>query len=375
MTDTQIRDKVTEYRKRFPLLAQDLAYLDNAATTQKPASVLDAVRDYYGKDNANPFRGVYDLSERATEAYENARAKTAAFINAEAPENIIFVRNASEALNLLAYSWCEDNVSEGDEIVVSVMEHHSDFLPWKYMADRKKARLVKLEPDETGFISDEALEKCLSEKTKIVALTQVSNVLGRVNDIRHITEKVHACGALISVSGHKMFGPMGIGVLYGKREHLENMKPFMYGGEMIQTVHWDRVTYAEVPHKFEAGTVNVGGAVGLAAAIDFINEVGWDIIEAQEEILTRRAVEGIKSIDRIRLIGSRNAEDHKGIVTFCVEDVHPHDVADILGRAGVCVRAGHHCAQPLMDFLGVKSTCRASFAFYNTEEEVDRFLG
>nr|MCR5740520.1 cysteine desulfurase [Lachnospiraceae bacterium] len=341
--------------------------------------------------------GVYDLSERATEAYENARAGVAAFINAGAPENIIFVRNASEALNLLAYSWCEDNISEGDEIVVSVMEHHSDFLPWKYMADKKKARLVKLEPDETGYISDEALDKCLSEKTKIVALTQVSNVLGRVNDIKHITGKVHSCGALISVdgaqsvphmkvdvrdldcdflsfSGHKMFGPMGIGVLYGKSEHLEKMKPFMYGGEMIQTVHWDRVTYAEVPHKFEAGTVNVGGAVGLAAAIGFINEVGWDIIEAQEEILTKRAIDGIKAMNKIRIIGSRDASDHKGIVTFCVEDVHPHDVADILGRAGVCVRAGHHCAQPLMDFLGVKSTCRASFAFYNTEEEVDRFL-
>ena len=183
MTDTQIREKVKEYRKQFPLLTQDLAYLDNAATTQKPLGVLDAVRDYYEKDNANPFRGVYDLSERATEAYENARAGVAAFINAGAPENIIFVRNASEALNLLAYSWCEDNISEGDEIVVSVMEHHSDFLPWKYMADKKKARLVKLEPDETGYISDEALDKCLSEKTKIVALTQVSNVLGRVNDI------------------------------------------------------------------------------------------------------------------------------------------------------------------------------------------------
>ena len=397
MTDTQIREKVKEYRKQFPLLTQDLAYLDNAATTQKPLGVLDAVRDYYEKDNANPFRGVYDLSERATEAYENARAGVAAFINAGAPENIIFVRNASEALNLLAYSWCEDNISEGDEIVVSVMEHHSDFLPWKYMADKKKARLVKLEPDETGYISDEALDKCLSEKTKIVALTQVSNVLGRVNDIKHITGKVHSCGALISVdgaqsvphmkvdvrdldcdflsfSGHKMFGPMGIGVLYGKSEHLEKMKPFMYGGEMIQTVHWDRVTYAEVPHKFEAGTVNVGGAVGLAAAIGFINEVGWDIIEAQEEILTKRAIDGIKAMNKIRIIGSRDAFDHKGIVTFCVEDVHPHDVADILGRAGVCVRAGHHCAQPLMDFLGVKSTCRASFAFYNTEEEVDRFL-
>ena len=397
MTDQELRDNVIKYRKLFPLLSDDFAYLDNAATTQKPVSVLNAMQGYYENDNANPFRGVYDLSERATERYEEARAKTAKFINAGSPEEIIFVRNATEALNLLAYSWCEDNLSEGDEIVVSVMEHHSDFLPWKYMAEKKNAKLVKLEPDEAGAVTDEALDKCLSEKTKLVALTQVSNVLGRVNDIKHIAEKVHAAGALISVdgaqsvphmkvdvrdmdcdflsfSGHKMYAPMGIGALYAKKKHLENMRPFMYGGEMIQTVHWDRVTYAEVPHKFEAGTVNVGGAVGLSAAIDFINEVGWDIMEAQEEKLTIKAVEGIKATKGIRLIGSDKAEDHKGIVTFMVDDVHPHDVADILGRSGVCVRAGHHCAQPLMDHLGVKSTCRASFAFYNTEEEVDKFI-
>lgn len=397
MTDQELRDNVIKYRKLFPLLSDEFAYLDNAATTQKPVSVLNAMQGYYENDNANPFRGVYDLSERATERYEEARAKTAAFINAESPEEIVFVRNATEALNLLAYSWCEDNISEGDEIVVSVMEHHSDFLPWKYMAEKKNAKLVKLEPDEAGAVTDEALDKCLSEKTKLVALTQVSNVLGRVNDIKHIAEKVHAAGALISVdgaqsvphmkvdvkdmdcdflsfSGHKMYAPMGIGALYAKKNHLENMRPFMYGGEMIQTVHWDRVTYAEVPHKFEAGTVNVGGAVGLSAAIDFINEVGWDIMEAQEEKLTIKAVEGIKATKGIRLIGSDKAEDHKGIVTFMVDDVHPHDVADILGRSGVCVRAGHHCAQPLMDHLGVKSTCRASFAFYNTEEEVDKFI-
>ena len=397
MTDQELRENVIKYRKLFPLLSDEFAYLDNAATTQKPVSVIDAMKGYYEKDNANPFRGVYDLSERATERYEEARAKTAKFINAESPEEIVFVRNATEALNLLAYSWCEDNLSEGDEIVVSVMEHHSDFLPWKYKAEKKKAKLVKLEPDESGAVTDEALDKCLSEKTKLVALTQVSNVLGRVNDIKHIAEKVHAAGALISVdgaqsvphmkvdvrdmdcdflsfSGHKMYAPMGIGALYAKKKHLENMRPFMYGGEMIATVHWDKVTYAEVPHKFEAGTVNVGGAVGLSAAIDFINEVGWDIMEAQEEKLTIKAVEGIKATKGIRLIGSDKAEDHKGIITFMVDDVHPHDVADILGRSGVCVRAGHHCAQPLMDHLGVKSTCRASFAFYNTEEEVDKFI-
>ncbi|MCR4791688.1 MAG: SufS family cysteine desulfurase [Lachnospiraceae bacterium] len=392
-----MREKVQEYRKLFPLLSKDIAYLDNAATTQKPLPVLDAVRKYYEEDNANPFRGVYDLSERATERYENARAKTAAFINADGPENIVFVRNASEALNLLAYSWCGDNLNEGDEIVVSVMEHHSDFLPWKHMAEKKKARIVRLDPDENGYISDETLDNVLSEKTRIVALTQVSNVLGRVNDIKHIAEKVHRAGALISVdgaqsvphmkvdvkdldcdflsfSGHKMFAPMGIGVLYGRKELLDAMSPFMYGGEMIQTVHWDRVTYAETPHKFEAGTVNVGGAVGLDAAIDFINSVGWELIETREEVLTKRAMLGMKDTSGISVLGSGDWKDHKGIVTFLVDGVHPHDTADILGRAGVCVRAGHHCAQPLMDYLGVKSTCRVSFAFYNTEEEVDRFL-
>ncbi|MCR5431141.1 MAG: cysteine desulfurase [Lachnospiraceae bacterium] len=397
MNKEETKDLITDYRKLFPLLSEDIAYLDNAATTQKPIMVLDVLKRYYEHDNANPFRGVYDLSERATENYEAARVKVAGFINAEFPEEIVFVRNATEALNLLAYSWCEDNLSEGDEVVVSVMEHHSDFLPWKYMAEKKGATLVKLEPDQTGLITDESLDSVLSEKTKIVALTHISNVLGRENDIKHIAEKVHAAGALISVdgaqsvphtavdvrdldcdflsfSGHKMFAPMGIGVLYGKRKHLEAMKPFLYGGEMIQTVHWDRVTYAEIPHKFEAGTVNVGGAVGLSAAIDFINKVGWDTIEAQEKRLTEKAVLGIKELGHIRLIGSPNPDEHKGIVTFCVEGVHPHDVADILGKSGVCIRAGHHCAQPLMDHLGVKSTCRASFAFYNTDEEVDRFL-
>jgi cysteine desulfurase/selenocysteine lyase len=397
MNDNERENILSNYRRTFPLLASDIAYLDNAATTQKPLAVLEAERRYYEEDNANPFRGVYDLSERATERYENARAKVAEFINAESPEEIVFVRNATEALNLLASSWCEDNITEGDEIVVSVMEHHSDFLPWKIMAEKKGAVLVRLEPDETGAVTDEILDKVLSQKTKIVALTQVSNVLGRVNDIKHIATKVHAAGAVFSVdgaqsvphmkvdvrdldcdflsfSGHKMFGPMGIGVLYGKKELLDNMRPYMYGGEMIQTVHWDKVVYAETPHKFEAGTVNVGGAVGLDAAIDYINSIGWDIMEEQEAALTKRAMAGMLDIPGIRIIGSQAAEDHKGIVTFCVEDVHPHDVADIMGKAGVCIRAGHHCAQPLMDFLGVKSTCRASFAFYNTLSEVDRFV-
>ncbi len=381
----------------FPLLSDDIAYLDNAATTQKPECVLDAVRKYYERDNANPFRGVYDLSERATESYENARKAVADFIGAGSSSEIVFVRNATEALNLLAYSWCEDNISEGDEIVVSVMEHHSDFLPWKYMAEKKGAKLVRLEPEKSGAVTDEALDRALSGKTKIVALTQVSNVLGYANDMAHIAERIHENGALFVVdgaqsvphmkvdvkqlgcdflafSGHKMYAPMGIGVLYGKMEHLEKMRPFMYGGEMIQTVHWDRVTYAEVPHRFEAGTVNVSGAVGLSEAISFINNTGWEFIRSREALLTKKAMEGMKQIPGIGILGSEKVQDHEGIITFTVDGVHPHDVADILGKSGVCIRAGHHCAQPLMDFLGVKSTNRVSFAFYNTEEEVDRFL-
>jgi len=381
----------------FPLLSDDIAYLDNAATTQKPECVLDAVRKYYERDNANPFRGVYDLSERATESYENARKAVADFIGAGSSSEIVFVRNATEALNLLAYSWCEDNISEGDEIVVSVMEHHSDFLPWKYMAEKKGAKLVRLEPEKSGAVTDEALDRALSGKTKIVALTQVSNVLGYANDMAHIAERIHENGALFVVdgaqsvphmkvdvkqlgcdflafSGHKMYAPMGIGALYGKMEHLEKMRPFMYGGEMIQTVHWDRVTYAEVPHRFEAGTVNVSGAVGLSEAISFINNTGWEFIRSREALLTKKAMEGMKQIPGIGILGSEKVQDHEGIITFTVDGVHPHDVADILGKSGVCIRAGHHCAQPLMDFLGVKSTNRVSFAFYNTEEEVDRFL-
>lgn len=390
-------ETITEYRKQFPLLAGDIAYLDNAATTQKPVCVLDAVREYYEKDNANPFRGVYSLSERTTERYESARKRVAEFIGAGSPDEIVFVRNATEGLNLLAYSWCEDNIKAGDEIAVSVMEHHSNFLPWKIMAEKKGAKTVRLEPDDRGIISKEVLEKSLTEKTRLVTLTQVSNVLGCVNDIAGIAKTVHEKGALFCVdgaqsvphmrvdvkaldcdflafSGHKMYAPMGIGVLYGKKDLLDKMSPFMYGGEMIQTVHWDRAVYAETPHKFEAGTVNVGGAVGLSKAIDFIESVGWDYIKDREALLTKRAMEGIRKIEGIKVIGSDDPADHEGIVTFTVDGVHPHDVADILGRSGVCIRAGHHCTQPLMDFLGVKSTSRVSFAFYNTEDEVDRFL-
>ncbi|MCR5216286.1 MAG: SufS family cysteine desulfurase [Lachnospiraceae bacterium] len=384
-------------RGDFPLIASHpLAYLDNAATTQKPAAVLKAMEEYYEKSNANPFRGVYELSEEATTAYEHARSVVADFIHAKRSEEIVFTRNASESLNLVAYSYGRKMLKPGDEIVVSVMEHHSNFLPWKMVAEETGATLVALNPNPDGEITKESLS-VIGPKTKLVAITQVSNVFGRPNDIAAITSLAHQYGAVVVVdgaqsvphmpvdvqaldadflafSGHKMFAPMGIGVLYGRMELLEAMPPFMRGGEMIEIVHWDRVTYAPVPHKFEAGTVNAGGAVALAAAMEYMKSIGWDTIMKQEEALTRRAVEGLLAIPHVRLVGSEDPSMHQGIVTFLVEGVHPHDIASILDSKQIAVRAGHHCAWPLMDYLGIHSTCRASFAVYNTMEEVDRFL-
>ena len=395
MERTDIERKISQVRQDFALLRDgSLRYLDNAATTQKPDSVLRAVQAYYEEENANPFRGVYELSEKATLHYEAARAAAAGFIGANADE-IIFTRNATEGMNLLAYS-LGSTLSEGDEVVVSVVEHHSNFLPWRAACLRSGAKLVKLECDECGNISEEAFRAVVSERTKIVAMTQLSNVLGKEYDVRNLARIAHEIGAIMvadgaqsvphmkvdvkelgidfmAFSGHKMLAPMGIGVLYGRKELLEKMPPFMEGGEMIETVHWDRVRYAEVPHKFEAGTVNVGGAVGLEAAIRYMENIGWELIEEQESYLTELAVGLIKELDGITITGSADAADHKGIVSFTVDGVHPHDVAEILGRQGICVRAGHHCAQPLMDQLGVRSTTRASFAFYNTEEEVRAF--
>lgn len=394
----ELQARVARIRKDFPLLQeQDIAYLDNSATTQRPESVLEAEKKFYETKNANPFRGVYDLSEECTEAYEAARVSAAEFIHAAHPEEIIFTRNATESLNLVAYSYGLSFLKPGDEIVVSVMEHHSNFLPWRYVAERTGARLVKLEPTPEGEITDECLDKVLNEHTKLVALTHLSNVLGRENDMKHIARKVHDAGAVLvadgaqsvphipvdvqdldvdflAFSGHKMLSPTGVGVLYGKLSLLEKMPPFLQGGEMIETVHWDRVKYAEPPHKFEAGTVNTGGVIALQAAIEYMQGVGFETIMAQEEHLTAMAMEGMKDIPGVHIMGSPRPEDHKGIITFTLDGVHPHDVATIFNSQGVCVRAGHHCAQPLMDFLGVFSTTRASISFYNTEEDIQRFL-
>lgn len=383
-------------REDFAILNDEVAYLDNAATTQKPAPVMAAVRRYYETQNANPFRGVYSLSEQATAEYERARACAAAFIGAKDNE-IIFTRNASESLNLVAYSYGMNNLKPGDEIAVSIMEHHSNFLPWRMVAQKTGAVLkcLKCEPD--GTFSDTAIAEAITDKTKLLAITCVSNVFGRVNPVRKLADMVHKNGGivvcdgaqsvphmptsvselgadLLAFSGHKMLAPMGIGVLWGRYELLNSMEPFMQGGEMIETVHWDRVRYAEVPHKFEAGTVNVGGAVGLMAAIEYINSLGFDFIMAQERALTEHTLKGMKSINGVNVIGAEDAQHHEGIIAFTVDGVHPHDVSSIMNEAGVCIRAGHHCAQPLMDHLGVRSSSRVSFAFYNTVSEADRFL-
>ena len=385
----------------FPLLnhqVNDIAYLDNGATTQKPESVIQAICGYYGGCNANPHRGAYALSVKATDIYENARAKTAKFIHAQRPEEIIFTKNATEALNLVAYSYGLAQVEQGDEIVLTISEHHSNLVPWQFVARTKGATLKYIYLEEDGNLSQEDIATKITERTKIVAVTQVSNVLGLKNDVQAIVEKAHSVGAVAVVdgsqsvahmkvdvqaldadffafSGHKMLSPMGIGVLYGKYGILDHMQPFLFGGDMIEYVEEQESSYAEVPARFEAGTQNVGGAAGLAAAIDYLEGVGFDCIEALEKDLVDYALPKLREMDFIELYGCESRRDNKtGIITFNVKDVHPHDVATILDSQGVAVRAGHHCAQPLMKYLGQNATCRASFYLYNTRADIDRWL-
>ncbi len=385
-----------EVRRDFPFFDKtELAYLDNSATTQRPRAVMEAVEHFYYHKNANPFRGLYDLSVEATDAYEAARQRVADFINAESASEIVFTRNASESLNLVAFSLGELVLSEGDEIVCSVVEHHSNLLPWQHAARRAGATVKYLSPEADGSFAPSKLEELMSERTKIVALTSMSNVFGQMNDVKALAAVAHRFGAyyvadgaqsvphsvtdvqeldvdLLAFSGHKMLAPMGIGVLYGKEKILDKMPPFLTGGEMIETVSLTEVTYAELPHKFEAGTVNAGGAVGLAAAIDYLEKLGMDRIMERERELSRLAFERISAIPHIQLLGADTADGHHGIFTFRVEQVHPHDVAAILADQNLAVRAGHHCAEPLHQHLQIPSTTRASLMFYNTEEEVER---
>ena len=386
-----------DYRNDFPLLMQNkIIYIDNAATSQRPQCVIDAEGDFYKNYNANPLRGLYSLSVEVTEVYENAREAVRKFIGAEKSNEIIFTRNTTESLNLVAYSYGLSNVKKGDEIVVSIMEHHSDLLPWQMVAETCGAELKFIECAKDGSIDLEKVKELITSRTKIVAMTQVSNVLGREYPVKEIAKLAHEKGAVMVVdgaqstphmrvdvtdldadffafSGHKLLAPMGIGVLYGKEELLEKMPPFLSGGEMIDSVTRTSAVYAELPHKFEAGTVNAAGAAGLKAAIDYIEKVGFDYIGEREIALTSRAIEKMKKIPHVNIIGSENADEHTGIVTFTIDNVHPHDISEILAADGIAVRAGHHCAQPLLTHLGLNSTARASFAFYNTEDEVDKF--
>ena len=387
-----------ELRKDFEIFdSGNYVYFDNAATSQRPRQVMEAVSQFYKTRNANPLRGLYDWSMQATESYEDARKKVSEFIGASAPEEIIFTRNTTESINLVAYSYGLTNIKEGDDIVVTVMEHHSNILPWQMVARQKKANLVFLEPDEEGVITKSEYESKITDKARIVAIGHVSNVFGITNPVKEIAEYAHSKGAVVVVdgaqsaphmevnvqelgadffafSGHKMMAPMGIGALYGRKELLEDMPPFLTGGEMIEYVTRTDATYAELPHKFEAGTVNAGDAVGLAAAIDYIREVGFDRIKEREEELTVLLMEGLKKLPYIKVYGSSDPKKHCGIVTFTMDGVHPHDLSSVLNDDHVCIRAGHHCAQPLMQFIGAGSTARASVYFYNTKEEVEVFL-
>ena len=372
---------VQKIRQDFPLLRDyGEAYLDNAATAQRPQCVLDAICDFYCNSNANPMRGFYPLSLAATEAYENSRARVARFIGATNPSEVIFTRNASESLNLVAYTYGLSTLKAGDEVAVSILEHHSNLLPWQMVCKKTGATLRYLDCEPDGSFSEQTLDEGINEKTKLVAVTHVSNVLGCVSPVEEIVERAHRVGAVVvldgaqsvphmpvnvtklgvdflAFSGHKLLGPMGIGVLWGKMELLEQMPPFLTGGEMIESVTRNGAVYAEVPHKFEAGTVNAAGAVGLAAAMDYLEKIGFTDMMAQEELL-----------------GSKDPRNHTGIVNFLVDGVHPHDVAEILESDGVNVRSGHHCAQPLLQHLGCRASTRASFLFYNTTDEVDRLV-
>jgi len=389
---------INAIREQFPILHQEinghpLVYLDSAASSQKPRSVIDAVRNYYELDHANVHRGVHSLGSRATDAYEGAREKVARFINAPSPEQIVFTRGTTTALNLVASSYAREVCREGDEIVITPMEHHSNLIPWQQVAKATGATLkyIPLQPDGTIALAD--AESVITPNTKVVSMTYVSNVLGIMNPIKAITEIAHRNGAVMVVdgaqstphmkidvqeldvdfyafSGHKMCGPTGIGALYGRMELLQNMEPIEFGGEMIDFVELYESTWKDVPYRFEGGTPIIAGAVGLGAAIDFLEEIGMDAIEEHAKHLASYATEALSSIDGLTIYGPK--KERAGLVTFNLEDVHPHDVATVLDTKGIAIRAGHHCCQPLMRWLNVSATARASFYIYNTTDEIDQ---
>ena len=406
-------------KRDFPLLMQNnIAYLDSAATTQKPMQVINAISEYYKNSNANPHRGAYKLSLESTKVYDEARKKVAKFINAKSENQIVFTRNATESLNLIAYSYGLNNLGSKDKIVLSIMEHHSNLVPWQYVSRKTGSTLEYMYINKVGELTDEEIDSKIVEGTKIVGITHVSNVLGTINPIEKIIKKAHSVGAIAVVdasqsvphmkidvqkldadflvfSGHKMLAPLGIGVLYAKSEILEEMKPFLFGGDMIEYVYEQNATFAEVPTKYEAGTQNVEGAVGLSAAIDYLNNIGMNKVQTIEKELTNYALEELQKLAFVTIYGSGGTENTEtfsdsnnvrsagwnnienkqaGVISFNVNGVHPHDVASVLDSENVCIRSGNHCAQPLLRYMGLESTCRVSFYIYNTKEDVDKLI-
>ncbi|KRK97785.1 sufS protein [Secundilactobacillus odoratitofui DSM 19909 = JCM 15043] len=393
---------LSKLNQDFPILNQtvndeQLVYLDNAATAQRPNQVIEALTHFYQTDNANVHRGVHTLAERATADYEEARRKLQAFINAPEPEEVIFTKGCTDGLNLVASTYGEANIKAGDEIVISIMEHHSNLIPWQQLAIRKHATLKYIHLTDDGELDLDETAQLITDKTKIVAVAHASNVMGTVNPVKQLAALAHQHGAIFvgdgaqsvphmkvdvqdldvdfyAFSGHKMMGPTGIGVLYGKRELLEAMPPYQFGGEMIGFVHQFDSTWAELPYKFEAGTQNIAGAVGLGAAADYLTNIGMDQVQAHEQAIVNYLLPKLEAIDGVTVYGPQDPAKHTGVIAFNLNDLHPHDVATALDMEGVAVRAGHHCAQPLMEYLGLTATARASFYLYNTQADADRLL-
>lgn len=389
--------RVQNWRAEFPILntmahGKPLVYLDNAATTQKPLAVIEAENQYYRHDNANVHRGVHALSQRATDAYDDARAKVQRFINAASPDEIVFVRGTTEAINLVAQSYGRSHLKEGDGIILSALEHHSNIVPWQMLCQQTGAKLRIIPVNDAGELDLEAYEKLLNKRTRLVALAHVSNALGTINPVRAMIAKAHAQGVPVLIdgaqaiahlpvdvqamdcdfyafSGHKLYGPMGIGALYAKATLLEAMPPYQGGGDMIRAVSFEHTEYNVPPYKFEAGTPNVAGAIGLAAAMDYLTAIGLDTIAAYEHELLAYATQAVAQVPGLRLIGT--ARYKTGILSFVLDGVHAHDIGTILDRQGIAIRAGHHCAMPLMQRFGIAATARASFALYNTRQEAD----
>ncbi len=386
-----------DIKKDFPILKNtNMVYLDSGATTQKPEKVLNAISEYYEKSNANPHRGAYDLSIEATRLYDEAREKVAKFINSNDEKQIVFTRNATESLNLIAYCYGLENLKKDDKVLLSIMEHHSNLVPWQYVSKKTGAQIEYMYTNKEGKLDEKELEK-ITEGVKIVAITQVSNVLGTINNVKEIIKRAHEIGAIVVVdasqsvphmkvdvkdldadflvfSGHKMLAPLGIGVLYGKKKLLNDTKPFLFGGDMIEYVYEEETTFAEVPTKFEAGTQNVEGAIGLKAAIEYLEDIGMENVEKIEKDILEYALEKLQELDFIEIYGPKNIEEHASVISFNIKGIHPHDVATVLNNNGVCIRSGNHCAQPLLRYMGIDSTCRASFYIYNTKEDVDKLI-